>query len=70
MTARAHSKSEKDLFAAQRVREQKESSAPKPALSGLHVCAFCGRSAPFGKGSVRAPEKIIWACREHRGNLG
>lgn len=64
-----------DLFAtAPRRAPCKPRVAPPTVTRTLapapHRCVVCGAFGPFGKGDVRRPESIIWACREHRRHLG
>jgi hypothetical protein len=37
---------------------------------GGNACFICGEDAPFGKGDLRRPETLRWACRRHRRELG
>lgn len=64
-----------DLFApAPRRAPGKPRVALSPATRTLapapRRCVICGAFGPFGKGDVRRPESIIWACGEHRRHLG
>ncbi|OAI22901.1 hypothetical protein A1351_20245 [Methylosinus sp. R-45379] len=37
----------------------------------VHRCFVCNSDlAPFGRGSAFRVEEMVWACREHRGELG
>jgi hypothetical protein len=70
MTPYARKQSRPDLFTAVSPREQRMPAATRPASLGPRICAFCGAFAPFGKGNIRTPETLVWACREHRKDLG
>lgn len=64
-----------DLFApALRHAPGKPRIAPATATRlpapGPHRCVICGAFGPFGKGDVRRPESVTWACGEHRRHLG
>jgi hypothetical protein len=70
MMARTQNHKGGDLFARPVSRKEEKAAPRRPLSPRPRVCAFCGHVAPFGKGNVREPETIVWACREHRKNLG